>query len=251
MIVSLLPDPADKGLCEHYIQRVRNEILKEEFNPANGRIYRWFASQVQSHCGPGLSEKEIKARMNMMKSGQLASVLTIMQSDPANWQPFIKEYYDLPGGPTRHKQVEWLARTVRIAGEMLEELEHAKSIAGKLKLAGVALLELVQVSLPGSLRNFWFSHVLVLLMLAGGILVLLGALFSPDFTSVGFKLLLYAGGLWLTVRCMQSWLSHGALWKRMLAALSVLLVAGVLTLAAFGYRVVLNHIHDFLGTVMK
>ena len=251
LIVSLLPDPADKDLREHYIQRVRDEILKGEFNPANGRIYRWFASQVKIHCGPGLSENEIKARLDLINSGPLASVISIVQSNPDNWQPFIKEYYDLPAGPTRQKQAEWLARTVRIAGEMLEGLEPVKGIAGKLKLAGLALLELLQVSLPGSLRNFWFSHVLGLLMLAGVILIVLGSVFTSDFTSVGFKLLLYAGGLWLTVRCMRSWLSYGSLWKRTIAAFGVLLVSGVLTSAAFGYRVVLNHLHKVLDTVMK
>ena len=249
LIVSLLPDPADTALREQYIQRVRDEILKEEFNPANGRIYRWFASQIQAHCGPGLGEHEIRARLEQITSGPLASVIAIVQSNPANWQPFIKEYYALPGGPTRHKQAEWLARTVRIAGEMLEGLKPTKGIAGKIKLAGLALLELVQVSLPGSLRNFWFSHILALLMLAGVILVILGSVFTSDFTSVGFKLLLYAGGLWLIVRCMRSWLSYGSFWKRTIAFLGMLLVAGVLVLAACGYPVALSYLKAIFETV--
>lgn len=252
LIVSLLPDPADKNLREQYIQRVRDEILKEEFHPAKGRIYRWFAGQVQSHCGSGLSENKIKACLgHLMNSEPLASVLSTLQSNPANWQPFIREYYELPSCPSRQKQAEWLARTVRIAGEMLEEIKLPKSIPGTVKLAGLVLLEFVLISLPGSLRNFWFSHILGLLMLAGVIFIVLGSVFTSDFTSVGFKLLLYAGGLRLTVWCMQSWLSYGSRWKKILVALGVLLVSGVLTLAAFGYRVVLNHLHEVWGVVMK
>ena len=127
---------------------------------------------------------------------------------------------------------------------MLEGLGPVKSFGCKVKLAGWALVEIVQVSLPDSLRNLWFSHVLCLLMLAGIILIVLGAFFTSNFAAVGLKLLLYAGSLWLMVRCLRSWLSHGRLLKRIVASLGVLLIAFVLFLATLGYGVMMRYIQN-------
>lgn len=98
--------------------------------------------------------------------------------------------------------------------------------------------------LPGSLQNLWFSHALVLLMLAGAVLVALGVLFTSDFATVGVKLLLYAGSFWVVLLLLRSWLSRDSLWKRVLASAGVLLVTGVLTLTALGFGVMTDYLQE-------
>jgi patatin-related protein len=243
LIVSLLPDAADRELRDDYIRRVREAILAEEFDPANGRIYRWFAGQVQNWCGPGLSGKQLAACMDASRTGPLQEVLKTLQEKPARWQSFLTAYYDIPSGPDRGRQAEWLSRAVRIGGEMLEGRQFT-GIGRKVKYGGLALFELVQVSLPGSLRHFWFSHILVLLMLAGAILIALGALFAAEFASVGLKLFFYAGAIWIMVRSLRSWFSRGPFWQRVLAACCVILAAATLVLVGLGFGVMKGYVRD-------
>lgn len=251
LIVSLLPDAADTDLRECYIRRVRNTILEEEFDPANGRIYRWFAGQVNELCGSGHSEEKLVECMQKTFSGPFESILKTLHENPARWQPFLTAYYDIPSGPNRRQKAEWLSRAVRIAGEMIEGLGPAKGLGCKVKLAGWALIEIVQVSLPGSLRNMWFTHVLCLLMLAGVILIILGTLFTADFSTVGVKLLIYAGGLWLLVRIMQSWISQSRYLKVAFALAGVVMALGILILAVLGWGVVSESLHNVRVQIMS
>jgi patatin-related protein len=237
LIVSLLPDAADRDLRDCYIRRVRNAILREEFDPVNGRIYRWLAGQVRTLCGQGLDEKKLVECIKQTFTGPFEGILKAIHENPERWLPFLSAYYDIPPGPDRRRQAEWLSRSIRIAGEMIESLGPVKGLGGKVKLAGCFFVELVQVSLPGSLRNLWFSHVLCLLMLAGVILIVLGALFTADFSTVGLKLLIYAGGLWLVLRCMRSWLSQGRYLKVALAMAGILIALAVSVLAVLGWGV--------------
>ncbi|MDK9708768.1 MAG: patatin-like protein [Desulforhopalus sp.] len=250
LIVSLLPDPVDKDLRNEYIRRAREEILQEEFNPANGRIYRWVAGQIHNHCGPGLSKDEIATRLELIKNGPLTQILSKVTNNPANWQAFIKEYYDIPRGPDRQQLADWLTRTTRIAGEMLEGVETFKGIAGKLKIAGIILMELVQVSLPGSLKTLLVSRILALLVIVAIILILLGSVFTSDFTSVGFKLLFYAGGIWFIVRNLRSWFSYGTLPRKTLLAVKGLVILGAAVLSTLGYQVAIGYLQKFANLMM-
>jgi len=136
----LLPDDDDKDLRDAYIQKARNRILAEELNLSNHRIYNWLAGRVLEGCGAGLSEAELADHIARKLEQPLQGLLKAVQSKPDFWQSFLKTYYSIPAGPDRKKKAEWLSRTVRIAGEMLEGLKpQTKGIGSKLKIAGLAI----------------------------------------------------------------------------------------------------------------
>lgn len=251
LIVSLLPHPADRKLRQSYIRRVREAILAEEFDPENGRIYRWFAGQVRAMGGPWLSEKKLAERIGKDLSEPLASVLAALREHPARWEAFLTAYYDIPGGPTRRQKAEWLSRAVRITGEMIEGLGPLGGLGCKIRLLGWAMVEIVQVSIPGSLRNLWFSHLLCLLMLAGAVLIVLGAFLSADFMRIGLKLLIYASALWLLINCMRSWLCRGRLLRNLLVSIGALLAVAVLFLASLGFAVMMEHVRQASRYLMQ
>jgi patatin-related protein len=242
IIHALLPDPGDRRLCEHYVERVRHQIRTDEIGAGDGRrIFEWLAERLRERVAPDASAGDLvhEGRSLLQTFPMLQS---IVQSE--KFETFVREYYRLPTGPTPTRMMQWLGRGLKIFGRMIDGLEVAKggslaAVSRALKTTGSGLTTLIGFAIPQSFGQRLGQHWLMLTAAAGVVLAVAGAILQQaDITAIGIgaiaACLAMSGLLHGVGRLLSRTWRLNTVVRALLAVLVVLLVLVALVIFAVG-----------------
>jgi patatin-related protein len=244
IISALLPDAGDERLRDRLIQEAQAEILKEELGKEE--LFSWLAQYVKEKVGPAASERDLAAKVKSMfaGSGTDAAVVILREligsGTGAQYEEFVKTFYEVPTGPEPQEVLNWAGRAATIVGDMFNGLKEAgtvvTTVASKLKVLGVLVTQSVRFAIPNGPMAVLGRYWMFLLALASVILIVVGPFASKDAGGIGWIALGISAALFLAQQVLRNYLVGRPWWKGALTILGAAVV--VLFLGVFGVGVI-------------
>jgi hypothetical protein len=190
IIVSLLPDDADKALRASLIQEAVQIILDEDFSPHRcADLVKPLLAYVWTQLEKKGYRKDIKltadeflklatAEMDNDCPALVRALVSAIQGNPDRLIVF-RQFYSRPAPPSMDLSLRRVRRASRIFGDMLRGLDGGQGIPTKLggwvAQAGAFGTRFVEFSMPGTMLHVLRRHWLQLLYLAEAMLIGIGA----------------------------------------------------------------------------
>jgi hypothetical protein len=190
IVSAILPHEDDDTLRNDYVERLRNEILKQEMD------LRTASDPCIPHARDAIARDDVER--------------------------FLQERYEVPSGPLPAQSVKWLGQASTILGSMFkDDLGREDRFTRSLKVGGSVLAAMTGFLVPHSIGNILFRYWLSVLFFFCLTIAVLGSLFSkPETKNLGLIGVAIVVSVWLAA----SWL--GAVfekrWQRFLGWLIVL-----------------------------
>jgi len=190
IVAAILPYEDDDELRKKYVERLRNEILKQEMD------LRTASDPCIPHARDAIARDDVER--------------------------FLQERYEVPSGPLPAQSVKWLGQASTILGSMFkDDLGREDRFTRSLKVWGSVLAAMTGFLVPHSIGNILFRYWLSVLFFFCLTIAVLGSLFSkPETKNLGLIGVAIVVSVWLAA----SWL--GAVfekrWQRFLGWLIVL-----------------------------
>jgi len=198
IVYALLPDPRDETLRKRYIGELQDAILSEEFSMTvkakRDRVFRCLARELDESGMTANSVDELvtNSAVVLERFPMLKQLI-----DRSEFRAFLKDWYNVSPSPPQARLIDWMSRSLQIAGRMIDDYPGAqeqglsKRISGALKSAGVLTARLLSFALPQSLGRAVARYWLSLLALVGAVLAFFGNVMSAgQIAHIGYAVLL-------------------------------------------------------------
>ena len=196
LITALLPDPKDKGIRDEMIRQAHSAILIEEMPVESRHQLGLLMSDalMRASAGAPLGDTITKLIKELDSDSSLSTRLeTIMRSSLQDdeFLQFVATGYEVNRKTDAKEMLRAMSRSTQVIGKVFEDIANQNGLDGK-SLAWIARFGqifwgLVEVAVPGSIKNMLMMHWLKLLYVFELLLIILGFLFSAppalqDFT---------------------------------------------------------------------
>lgn len=196
LITALLPDPRDQGIRDEMIRQAHSAILSEEMPVESRHQLGLLMSDalVRASAGAPLGETITKLIKELDSGSSVSTRLeTIMRSSLKDdeFLQFVATGYEVNRKTDAKEMLRAMSRSTQVIGKVFEDIANQNGLDGK-SLAWIARFGqifwgLVEVAVPGSIKNMLMMHWLKLLYVFELLLIILGFLFSApaalqDFT---------------------------------------------------------------------
>jgi len=201
LIISLLPDPADKGVREEMIRQAHVGILKEEMAPKSHSELGNLMSDalMRASAGEPIETAIAKVIGNLDAGSSVRKRLETVISNSLKEEEllgFITNGYEVNRSIDAKTMLRAMSRSTQVIGHVFEDIANQNSLDGKslawIARLGQAFWGLVEVAVPGSLLNLLMMHWLKVLYVFELALLVLGFLFSETPGIQTFALKLFA-----------------------------------------------------------
>ena len=196
LITALMPDPKDKGVRDEMIRQAHSAILMEEMPTESRHQLGLLMSDALLRAGAGdpMSETITKLIKNLDAGSSISTRLqTIMRSSLRDdeFLQFMATGYEVNRKTDAKQMLRAMSRSTQVIGQLFEDIANQNALDGK-SLAWIARFGqifwgLVEVAVPGSIKNMLMMHWIKLIYVFELLLIILGFLFSApaalqDFT---------------------------------------------------------------------
>lgn len=189
LIRSLLPDDADRTLCEALIAEATETILDDDFHLNGcdgllGRLAEYVRIELQKHKVEISAQKALDyfSQDSKFNPRIMVPIISAIRKS-ATLTAVFEEIYEKPGPPPVETQVEYIRRSLDVFSSMLQGLDD---YPGVLKTAGRYIgsvssvcTRFVEFSLGNSLLNGLFIRWLLWLYSTEILLIAIGFIYSP------------------------------------------------------------------------
>ena len=196
LITALLPDPKDKSVRDEMIKQAHSAILIEEMPTESRQQLGLLMSDALMRAGAGdpLGETIDKLVKDLDSGSSVSTRLQAIMRNSLNDEEFLKFVatgYEVNRKTDAKTMLRAMSRSTQVIGKVFEDIANQNALDGK-SLAWIARFGqifwgLVEVAVPGSIKNLMMMHWLKLLYVFEVLLIILAFLFSApaalqDFT---------------------------------------------------------------------
>lgn len=199
LITSLLPDPKDKGIRDEMIKQAHSAILIEEMPSESRQQLGLLMSDALMRAGAGAPlGQTITKLIKDLDAGSSVStrlqaiMLSSLQDE--EFLQFVSTGYEVNRKTDAKEMLRAMSRSTQVIGKVFEDIANQNGLDGK-SLAWVARFGqifwgLVEVAVPGSIKNMLMMHWLKLLYVFEVLLMILAFFFSApaDLQSFTFRI---------------------------------------------------------------
>lgn len=195
---ALLPEAEHEGLRRKFIADLQEAILIDEYGETRGQSRRMALLRAR------LADENVGDE----NLDQLAaSALGVSNAAPMGRARFEQFYRDVkPTGPTAKDYANWGGRSAAILARMVDDLPENGALgmlrgrlSDGLRTGSTLGLRLTQFATVGSFRRLTIENLLFLIMIAGAVLALAGALSSSFSARSGILVMLVGLCLWTII----------------------------------------------------
>ena len=164
------------------------------------------AERLISILLPGRDQRTVQLRNQLIDEAHEEIVVEFMKLSNAErpeWKICLRDYIEqaVREEPNSELIVRSAARSTAVTGELLEDIAEKRRWYGnpfsRIALIGRLGWGFVEVSVPRSWREIWFTYLLQLLLLFAVLMLLVGSIFNSVLMAFGAKALAALVGLYL------------------------------------------------------